>query len=70
MLYGGGTLFLETSKPLVGPGHAGIIVDKGTNWFSCHYEADGSRRRGSALAIMPLHWPPDGWPELDVKAAK
>ena len=39
MLYGGGTLFLDSTKPYIGPGHAGIIVDNGTNWFSCHYEA-------------------------------
>ena len=38
--------------PLIGPGHAGIIVDNGTNWFSCHFEADGTRRRGSVLAIL------------------
>src|SRR5664279_225289 len=39
MLYGGGTLLLDTTEPYFGPGHSGIIVDNGTNWFSCHYEA-------------------------------
>jgi len=68
MLYAGGTLFMKTSGRLVGPGHAGIIVDNGTNWFSCHFESDGSGRRGSALAIIPMHWTADRWPELDVKA--
>ena len=70
MLDGGGSLFLDTTGPLVGPGHAGIIVDNGTNWFSCHFEADGRGRRGSVLAMLPLHWKADGWPELDTKAAK
>ena len=72
MLYGGGTLFLNTTKPYVGPGHAGIIVDNGTNWFSCHYEAGGDvsaarQRRGSPLAVMPLRWTADNWPQVDLK---
>jgi arabinan endo-1,5-alpha-L-arabinosidase len=72
MLYGGGTLFLDTTLPYVGPGHAGIIVDNGTNWFSCHYEAVADagipgQRRASVLAVMPLRWRVDNWPELDLK---
>ena len=69
LIDGGGSLFLGTKGPLIGPGHAGIIVDKGTNWFSCHFEADGTQRRGSVLAIIPLRWNADGWPELGVKPA-
>jgi arabinan endo-1,5-alpha-L-arabinosidase len=71
MLYGGGTLFLDSTPPYIGPGHAGIIVDHGTNWFSCHYEAGaappGQRRGGSPLAVMPLRWREDGWPQVDLK---
>jgi arabinan endo-1,5-alpha-L-arabinosidase len=73
MLYGGGTLFLDSTKPYIGPGHAGIIVDNGTNWFSCHYEAGvnvggfGQRRGGSPLAVMPLRWTADNWPQVDLK---
>ena len=72
MLYGGGTLFLDSAKPYVGPGHAGIIVDNGTNWFSCHYEAGGAagvpgQRGGSPLAVMPMRWTADNWPEVDLK---
>lgn len=72
MLYGGGTLLLDTTEPYFGPGHSGIIVDNGTNWFSCHYEAspDSSipgQRRGSRLAVMPLRWTLDDWPQLDLK---
>ena len=75
LLYGGGTLFLDSTKPYIGPGHAGIIVDNGTNWFSCHYEAGtnagapGQRRGGSPLAVMPMHWTKDKWPEVDLKSA-
>jgi arabinan endo-1,5-alpha-L-arabinosidase len=74
MLDGGGTLFLDSTKPYIGPGHAGIIVDHGTNWFSCHYEAvPGAsipgQRRGSRLAVMPMHWTADDWPEVDLKSA-
>jgi arabinan endo-1,5-alpha-L-arabinosidase len=72
MLSGGGTLFLDSTRPYFGPGHAGIIVDKGTNWFSCHYEAvagagNSGQRRASTLAVMPLRWRDDNWPELDLK---
>ena len=73
MLYGGGTLFLDSTPPYIGPGHAGIIVDHGTNWLSCHYEAGanaggpGQRRGGSPLAVMPMHWTREGWPEVDLK---
>jgi arabinan endo-1,5-alpha-L-arabinosidase len=75
MLLGGGTLFLDSTKPYIGPGHAGIIVDNGTNWFSCHYEAGadagipGQRRGASPLAVMPMHWTQDGWPEVGLKPA-
>ncbi|MGD0904493.1 MAG: arabinan endo-1,5-alpha-L-arabinosidase [Terracidiphilus sp.] len=72
MLYGGGTLFLGSTKPYIGPGHAGIIVDKGTNWFSCHYEAVAAaagpgRTQGSPLAVMPMRWRSDDWPEVSLK---
>jgi arabinan endo-1,5-alpha-L-arabinosidase len=72
LLLGGGSLFLDSAKPYIGPGHAGIIVDNGTNWFSCHYESGADagntgRRRGSPLAVMPMHWTKDNWPEIDLK---
>jgi len=70
LLNGGGSLFLGATGPLIGPGHAGILVDNGTNWFSCHFEADSARRQGSALAVIPLRWNADGWPEPDLKAAR
>jgi arabinan endo-1,5-alpha-L-arabinosidase len=75
LLLGGGTLLLDSTKPYIGPGHAGIIVDHGTNWLSCHYEAGanagapGQRRGGSPLAVMPMHWTRDNWPEIDLEPA-
>ena len=66
MLTGGGSLFLGSTAELVGPGHAGIIVDQGTNWFSCHFEYDGTRGGTTALSLFPLHWNADGWPEVDI----
>lgn len=61
----GGSLVLATKKgPLTGPGHAGIVEDRGTSWFSCHYEADDRMGGRATLAIMPLRWR-DGWPELE-----
>ena len=54
---------------LIGPGHAGILVDKGTNWFSCHFEYDGGRGGATTLAFMPLHWNADGWPEAEMSPA-
>jgi beta-xylosidase len=80
MLFGGGTLFLDSTGPYIGPGHAGIIIEQGTNWFSCHFEAGAKPsggaaagaagpRRGSPLAVIPMRWTPDNWPELDLKPA-
>lgn len=65
LVVGGGTAFLATHAPFFGPGHAGILADDGHEWFSCHFY-DGTRRGASALAILPLHWSADGWPELHV----
>jgi arabinan endo-1,5-alpha-L-arabinosidase len=61
----GGTLLLDTVRPFIGPGHAGIISEKGTNWLSCHFY-DGTRRGMSTLAILPLQWEPDGWPKVEL----
>ena len=76
MLYDGGTLFLDSTPPYIGPGHAGIIEDGGRYWLSCHYEglmpANGAagQRGGSRLAVLPMRWSTDNWPELDLEPAK
>jgi arabinan endo-1,5-alpha-L-arabinosidase len=69
LLYEGGRPFLSSSGPFIGPGHAGIIVDNGTNWLSCHFY-DGSRGGASTLAIRPLEWDTNGWPEVITNSMK
>jgi arabinan endo-1,5-alpha-L-arabinosidase len=59
----GGSPFLKTSGPFIGPGQAGIISENGTNWFSCHFY-DGTRRGLSMLAVLPLRWETNGWPKI------
>ncbi len=63
LLKGGGSLVLETEKKFIGPGHAGIYSEGGTNWFSCHFY-DASNRGMSTLAILPLRWTENEWPEI------
>lgn len=65
---GGGTLVLRGSPPFIGPGHAGIFGEKGTEWFSCHFY-DGTRRGMSALAINKVRWT-NGWPEVVFDSVK
>jgi arabinan endo-1,5-alpha-L-arabinosidase len=51
---------------LIGPGHAGTLTVDGKNWFTSCFE--GHLRMGgkATLAIMPLSWTADGWPEATV----
>jgi len=63
LLKGGGTLFLSSQEKFIGPGHAGIFTEGGTNWFSCHFY-DASHGGRSMLAIRPLRWTTNGWPEI------
>lgn len=69
MIAGGGSLFLGSSGPFIGPGHAGIISADGADWFSCHFY-DGTRRGISTLAIIPLQWNANGWPEINGREPK
>ena len=68
MLADGGSLVLQTAGAFIGPGHAGIISAGGTNWFSCHFY-DGTRGGASTLAILPLRWNANGWPEVEMTRA-
>jgi arabinan endo-1,5-alpha-L-arabinosidase len=74
MLRGGGSLFLATTNgPLIGPGHAGTLNAQGKNWFTSDFEGDLRMNGRATLAILPLHWNADGWPEAtvpDVKSAQ
>src|ERR1017187_8908770 len=56
-------MFLESSGRFIGPGHAGIMVEGETNWFTYHYY-DGNNNGNSKLALGRLYWTADGWPTL------
>ena len=66
MLYAGGSSFLVSNGPFIGPGQSGIVTAGGTDWFSCHFY-DGTRHGMSALAILPLTWESSGWPAIHMK---
>jgi len=71
MLHGGGSLFLATTNgPLIGPGHAGTLKAQGKDWFTSDFEGDLRMGGKATLAIMPLHWNADGWPEATVNDLK
>ena len=57
----GGSLFLESAGPFIGPGHIGVLNDGGTNWFSYHYY-DANTEGRSRLALGQLEWSVEGWP--------
>ena len=59
----GGTMLLESSGRFIGPGHAGILNDNGTEWFSYHYY-DGNENGYSKFSLLRLSWDAAGWPEL------
>jgi len=48
----GGSPLLKISRSFIGPGHAGIVSENGTNWFSCHFY-DGTRHGMPTLAVLP-----------------
>lgn len=67
MLQSGGSLFLgATNGPLFGPGHAGTLKADGKDWFTSDFEGDVRMNGIATLAIMPLHWNADGWPDATV----
>lgn len=71
MLHSGGSLFLATTNgPLIGPGHAGTLNAQGKDWFTSDFEGDLRMGGRATLAIMPLHWNADGWPEATVNDVK
>ena len=71
MLARGGSVFLATTNgPLIGPGHAGMLTAEGKTWFTSDFEGDVRMDGRATLAIMPLHWNADGWPEATVNDVK
>jgi arabinan endo-1,5-alpha-L-arabinosidase len=69
MMEDGGSSFLKTTGSFIGPGQVGIFSEGGTNWLSCHFY-DGKRRGMSTLAILPLEWNTNGWPEVNARFLK
>jgi arabinan endo-1,5-alpha-L-arabinosidase len=61
MLTGGGSLFLESTGRFIGPGHAAVLNENGTNWFTYHYY-DGNNSGSATFTIGLLNWSADGWP--------
>lgn len=71
MMHKGGSVFLATTNgPLIGPGHAGTLNAQGKSWFTSDFEGDVRREGRATLAIMPLRWNADGWPEATVNDVK
>ncbi len=67
----GGSVFLATTNgPLIGPGHAGTLSALGRSWFTSDFEGDLRMDGRATLAIMPLRWHADGWPEAKVNDLK
>jgi arabinan endo-1,5-alpha-L-arabinosidase len=67
LLAGGGGLLLGSSGNFIGPGHAGIVSRDGADWLSCHFY-DGTRGGMPTLALLPLRWDTNGWPEVVVES--
>jgi arabinan endo-1,5-alpha-L-arabinosidase len=63
MTNGGGTMVLESTGRYIGPGHAGILNDNGTNWLTYHYY-DGANWGAPAVGMSRLYWTADGWPAV------
>src|SRR5574344_1434162 len=62
MMEGGGKMVVATRGGLIGPGHFGrIVMEKGVEKMSIHYEADLNQGGRSVLGILPVVWR-DGWP--------
>jgi len=71
MLHRGGSVFLPTKNgPLIGPGHAGTLKAEGKDWFTSDFEGNVRMNGKATLAIMPLRWNADGWPEATVNDLK
>ena len=63
LVNGGGTMVLESTARFIGPGHAGILNDNGTNWFTYHYY-DAKNNGTATVGMSRLYWTDDGWPAL------
>ncbi|HEX8329797.1 MAG TPA: family 43 glycosylhydrolase [Hymenobacter sp.] len=57
----GGTTLIATSGNYVGPGHAGLFVENGANYFSHHYY-DANQNGRARLSVANMGWDSAGWP--------
>lgn len=73
LLKGGGSLLIDSKHDdgsgapfddRVGPGHAGIISDRGRDWLSFHYEYVRAHNGRPMLHLRSLTWDRSGWPRL------
>ncbi len=63
MLNRGGSVVAESTGRFVGPGHAGIMSENGTDWFTYHYyDANNANVGEATLGLARLRWTSDGWP--------
>ena len=65
LVEGGGSLLLESAGRFIGPGHAGVLTEGGTNWLSFHFY-DSERNGAGTLGIRELRWDDDGWPRVEL----
>lgn len=63
LMKGGGSAFLSSQGRFIGPGHIGVLEDKGNLWCSYHFY-DGQNNGRPALMIRPLKFGKNGWPAL------
>ena len=63
MLKGGGTLFLNSIGPFIGPGQAGVFNNHGVLYFTCHFY-NGLLNGYSQLSVMRMVFNSSGWPKL------
>ncbi|MBU1307551.1 MAG: arabinan endo-1,5-alpha-L-arabinosidase [Alphaproteobacteria bacterium] len=63
MLEGGGTELLATTGRYIGPGGQEVFLREGKPWLVFHYY-DGDESGMPKLALVPIGWTTDGWPQL------
>ena len=57
----GGTTLIATSGNYVGPGHAGLFVEGGANYFTHHYY-DANQSGRARLSVANMGWDGAAWP--------
>lgn len=61
MRRGGGSLFMDSDGPFIGPGHTAIITVGKQDMVSGHFY-DATQNGASFFYLRPLTWAADGWP--------